>query len=234
MYFNNDNCANQSDVDDTWDSDYLAVYHMEGPNAAGIDSSTWFGNVSGDGGNPQYNQNAFFGRGVDFDGLGDYLNINDNAAWSFRDGGNDDNFTIEAVVRKDDIDENPIISKWPNVAAAREWFMWFTLSNPSELRLGVYDDTNNAQQQRDTGQIFDETNYNYVVGVCHYSGAVIDKDDIWLYNRSQNESDVGSNPNAYVVKRDSGTDVTIGMKGKVGGWHYLDGLIEELRVSTIV
>lgn len=234
MYFNNDNCANQSDVDDTWDSDYLAVYHMEGPNQAAIDSSTWFGNTSGSGGNPQYNQDAFFGRGVDFDGNGDYLNINDHDSWSFRDGSDDGNFTIETVVKKRDIDKNPIISKWPDVAASREWFMWFTDSNPSELRLGVYDDTNNAQQQRDTGQIFDETSWNYVVGVCHNTGLPITKDDIWLYNASHNESDVGSPANGYVVKRNSGTSVTIGRKGFVGGWEYLDGIIDELRISTIV
>jgi len=233
MYFDNSNCVNQSNITGVWDSDYLAVYHLEGPAWGNIDSSTWFGNISAVGGNPQYNQQGFFGRGVDFDGSGDYLETSDKNAWSFLNG-HDDNFTIEAVVRKDDNTYNPIISKWPSGTAGREWFMWFNTDSPSELRLGVYDDTPNAQQQRDTQGIFDNSNWNYVVGVCHYSGATVDKDDLWLYNKSLNVSDVGSPANAYVIKRNSGSPVRIGHKGHAGGNYYLNGLIDELRVSSIV
>jgi len=162
----------------------------------------------------------------------DDYNVDKNA-WSFIDGSYDDNFTIEAVVKKRDTTRNPIISKWPNVASGREWFMWFSSDNPSEVRMGLYDENQNSQISRDTQGIFDNTHYNYVVAAGDYQGGTFNANNIYVYNSSKNESDTATQGGSYAKMQNSNVDVTIGRKGYVTGWYYLNGTVDELRVSDI-
>jgi hypothetical protein len=231
MYFGNSGASNQSNPSETWDSGYQAVYHFEGTGWSSIDDSTANNeDVNNEGGNPQYNQDAMFGRGIDFDGSGDYLQIQDNFEMSFISGGNDDYCTFEAIIKKDTENECPIMSKYFS-SSLREWFWRF--NNDDEMRLLFYDETNNKQVACDSNAIFDGwRGYSYVASVYNKTGVATSDNYFIHYNKTLNVTGTGSTGEGYVVKRNTASHPRIAYSGN-GGGKYLDGLIEELRISTV-
>jgi len=77
LYYGNENCLNKQDIEDTWDSNYVGVWHMSESSGNIVDSTgTKNGVVSG---SPSYQQSAPIGNGVYFDGVNsEYFDITDN------------------------------------------------------------------------------------------------------------------------------------------------------------
>ena len=77
LYYGNENCLNKQDIEDTWDSNYVGVWHMSEPSGNIVDSTgTKNGFVSG---SPSYQQSAPIGNGVYFDGENsEYFDITDD------------------------------------------------------------------------------------------------------------------------------------------------------------
>jgi len=68
MYYGNPDCSNQENAWETWDSNYLAVWHMDGSNPLYILDSTINGyNGIGDSGSPGYQSPGKIGYAVDFE-----------------------------------------------------------------------------------------------------------------------------------------------------------------------
>ena len=63
---------------DTWDANFIGVYHMNDASG-GVTDSTSNGLDGVENGNPTYHQTGKTGYCIDFDGTGDYFNITDDA-----------------------------------------------------------------------------------------------------------------------------------------------------------
>lgn len=69
MYYDNPMCSNQQNKYGTWDSDYIAILHMNGTSSTAItDSTAYKNNVTGVVGNPTYQQTGKAGYSVQFPG----------------------------------------------------------------------------------------------------------------------------------------------------------------------
>jgi len=140
MYYGNPTCVNGWDPENVWNSDFVAVYHMNDATASTILDSTANGNdgTKKDANEPIQIAGAV-GYGQDFDGAGDYIAIPHSAAWNF--GVND--FTLEYWQYLDNTPawQNTSISHgsyysgwniWPNGAA-----MTFYSANDTQSWPGV-------------------------------------------------------------------------------------------------
>ena len=66
---------------DVWDTDYGAVYHMDGTTWQTTTDSTEKNDIEGETGDPTYAQTGISGLAVDFDGTLDRLDCGDHADW---------------------------------------------------------------------------------------------------------------------------------------------------------
>jgi len=97
IYYKAATTSDGSNKHGTWDANYEAVYHLNQDKPEGsMDDSTSnnhdassFGTIDGVG---------QIDKGRDFDGIDDYINIPDSAAWAFAD-----DFTFEITVEPDDV-----------------------------------------------------------------------------------------------------------------------------------
>jgi len=72
LYYGNGTCSNQENVEGTWDSNFLGVYHMNGINDYGniTDSTSNANDAVSQAGDPSYQQLGKVGYAVDFNGPG--------------------------------------------------------------------------------------------------------------------------------------------------------------------
>lgn len=223
MYYGNDAASNQSDPTGVWDSDFVAVYHMTGPNYENItDSTSNWHNASSQGDSPTYNSVAVCGRGVSFDGVNDRINVPDSDGFSFTSGGQDQPFTVEAVYKTLDNNDNPVISKYSNTNV-REWF--FETVDAGIVWLYCYDESLNEHIYRTSSGTQGDTRFYYNAATyqgneSHYG--------MYLFLDGVNDSGVGDTDVGYVCMENLGSAVNIGYRYS----EYFKGVIDEIRISN--
>ena len=97
--------TDEQDVNGTWDSNYLAVYHMETTSPTDSANSN-----DGTGSGDPFTTSGIVGDAVDFDGTGDLVNVVAPFTPSFSSG---DGFTVEIWINSDETSNVPI-SRWGN------------------------------------------------------------------------------------------------------------------------
>jgi len=136
LYYDKDHAENTTYVDDTntgnshnvWNSDFKAVHHLTGADAAALDDSTSQNNdVTASGGTPVYNSAGKIGKCVELDaGASEYLQIADADTL---DGW--DAFTIEFWVDGDNLGDIAngvyrfLLCKYATVDNQRAWSIFY-------------------------------------------------------------------------------------------------------------
>ena len=233
MYYGNPGCTNQQFPEMVWDTDYLAVYHMDGSSYTDIDDSTSNNlNVVDYQGNPVYQHTGKVGFCVDFDD--DSLNVADTDILSFTDGSNNDkSMTLETWVKYDTSSDvgSPILSKYgPN---GKEWLLFKDGADKGMLYL--HDDSSGGTLCRTTESALnaDNSGWNYLSTI--YNGDETGYDISFILDGIFEEGEQFTGP-AYVGLENTNAQMRIGAYYDPNGadWYYWQGLIDEVRISNIV
>jgi len=237
IYYGNTDCENQENVAGTWDSNYVGVFHMNQASGSMIDSAgtqdaTNYENDT------QYQQNGKVGYCVELGGYrdGGYFLVEDNNdAYKFHNG----DVTLEAWVKLDQnkTSDDTILFlgrsttdyfPWPQMTLRK-------LKNTEEngkfmTQCGETDESKTRALSNDNG---DEVigKWVHASGVVDYSG-----DEIMLFmdgikqtiTDTVGDYDLSALPD-YRFKVAIGYD---GM-GEDPNYNYLDGKIDEVRISNI-
>jgi len=236
LYYGNSNCSNQENVIGTWDSDFIGVFHMDQANRSLIDSTNTEHAVDFEDPGPIYHQFGKVGYCVElggFRGGGYFLMTNDEYMF------NNDDATLEAWVNFDenkDSDDTIIYlgrsslywPPWPRITLRK---LKHSENNGKVIIQCGESDSDN------TIAFSDESGFNliekwiYTVGVVDYSG---DELSLFIDGIKQISSasvlDYNLGLASYNFKSAIGYD---GMGQPPDDWNYLDGKIDEIRISKI-
>jgi len=213
LYYDSSNSSDggENNPEGTWDSGYVAVYHMD-DSSGGLTDST---NYSHDGtqvGTPTYQQTGIIGYAVDFDGTDDGFDIPSMLSTS-------DDITLEAWVKfdsygGDDVDDKIIYLN-------------------GDIKHGLHYDIS-------------ETNINVYLndGAVKLANISLSPTDISSFHYFASRADMGSTLYAYnngsqtdtrtidTVLADTKPSNAIGFAHDSAQSQYLDGLIDEIRISN--
>jgi hypothetical protein len=235
LYYGNPYCANQEYPEMVWNSDYIAVYHMDGEEYIDIDDSTSNNlDVIEASGDPIYQESGIVGFCVDFDN--DSLNVGDNDLLSFTDGSNHDTpVTIEAWVKCDipGGDFNPIISKY--AYSHREWEFRKVGDGSERGMLRFADESSLATIRRysESSLNVNDNGWNYISGA--YDGGESGSDISFVFDGVVEEGDQETGSSYYGMEnRNEKMRFGALHSPNADKWFYWQGLIDEVRISKIV
>jgi FlaG/FlaF family flagellin (archaellin) len=220
MYYGNSGASNQENPSQVWSKGYEAVYHLSdvptGENDDIEDSrsnnhGTTYGNI-----NENDQVNGIIDGSIDFDAVGDYIEIEDDTSLEF---GSDD-YTIEAWFRTTHEQERYIISKYANWGGGDDWALYLSEDNDGYVYYAAHDKDVDMVAEND----YCDNNWHYIVVTKVGSG---DTDTKLYVDGDQEDSDDGLNID------NSNTDILIGghSVGEPTG-NYV-GRIDEVRISTV-
>lgn len=202
-----------------WDSDYKAVYHMNGAAYSNIaDSTSNANNVVGENGSPDYNQAGIFsgGKSVNFESSSvEYLGINYSSGL-----GDTNDFTIEAWYKA----QNATIATYEGVfckyhSSSGGWV--FLRYSDEKQSFYTNEPGGSGVDECKSSSAYDDTNWHYLAGVIDSSG----------------------NKVLYVDGASAGTGGPVGVANYTGGIRIgatyvnstnftADGYIDEVRYSS--
>jgi len=146
LYYGNQNCNNQQNIKETWNSNYVGVWHMKDTTPAIVnDSSAQNNNGIKKGSGEPSEISAKIGKGQEYDGTNDYVNAGNNAIFQM------DRFTASLWIKPERLAWcNMIIGKYKS-ATLGEWYLSFSNTPPyDKLRAllidsdGLYQGTESA------------------------------------------------------------------------------------------
>lgn len=210
--------ASQEDVNGTWDSDYVAVWHMvesaDGTAGEYLDSTSNGNDGQGGGGTAgkiPTRTNGKIGYGQDFDGGDDIIEVPHSA--TLDDGANGP-FTVEAWLDPDD-------SGYAFQALA------FKNGTDSPYRYGTSLNRVDASNYRLAayGGTWQYSNSNYAFGSFRHVAFAYSNPNVNFYVDGSADGSGGYGP----------ADTTGSMR--IGDWsssaYYIEGIVDELRISSV-
>jgi len=223
MYYGNLGCSNQENVAGTWDSGYVGVWHLSDTDDSSSNNHDGT-NYGAD------NTSGKIGIGKDFVRIdadtGDYVDVADHDDFSISTTGN---LTVETWVNFDDVGatRQGIVAK--SSTSQWEWdyghfsssFNGFTMvdSGGGSIRLEKWPD---GTPDRNTGVWYH---------VCSVYTGVTQNDDILIYVNGTEVSVLDSQ--AASTYSNTGAPFQFGRGYGASHWNYLDGQMDEIRVSNI-
>ncbi len=160
-----------------------------------------------------------------FDGVDDYVAVQDSAELSFGDGSNDRPFSISAWINADSTSDKIIAAKWGGTK--NEWFFGF--DGTAHLIMAFQDESTAKDQQRRTtaAQGSLEGSWHHVVMTYNGSGGANAADGVKFYiDGVENASSTSLADGSYVAMEDQDNPVQL---GGISG-HYFIGHIDELAI----
>jgi hypothetical protein len=212
IYYGNFAANKSENSINVWDNNYLMVLHMNDNNITIIDSTLYERNGTKKNVNEPNKVDAKIGKGQEFDGIDDYIEIPTN--FNIFDGTVPFSISFWFYMNNNDQDSNFIIG----FLGERNIFIELLSNNRLRLRInpdnGWFDifTTNSLYIQT---WYFIYITYNNTIG---YSLYINDE----LYDTNSNTNGIGERNAASWI----------------GGWiqsndRYFDGIIDEIRVSNI-
>jgi hypothetical protein len=212
MYYGNINCSNQQSIGETWNNNFIAVYHMNDINDGVSDSTIYCRDSNGSEGNPGYQQTGISGFAVDFNGDDDLIYLPHN----FNLGTSD--ITLEVWINA---------KSWSDYGEAS-----CALSFVGEhyLRSANYRNKYGEDVLRGFGYCIEPSgSWNNLV--LQYNPPT----NSWIYIAGSYDNDIGGE--AYYnsllkdVSSQKGNLRNRSVTNRIG--YYFNGLIDEVRVSNI-
>ena len=200
-----------------WDSDFKAVYHMQDNTTSTIlDSTSNANHGTKKGINEPAEATGKVGQGQDFDGTDDYINLGNNT--SITTDLDDSGFTFEAVVNVDDLtDVKGIID---NDSYALLIYDTDSDSSCDDPGIGVY--ATGGWKYKASANTIAASTYNYIAGISDGSNIALQVND-----NTRESSSLGAALQFYA------SDVKIGIKTEDDTSDPFDGIIDEVRISSI-
>ena len=243
-----DNTGYVGDTGDTpaqsvWDSNFIGVWHMaQDPNgdpASAIKDSTSNENHGTPAGSMTTADlvDGKIGKGIEFDGSDDYLNIPDTDAFTFSNDTNDNYpFTISAIIKPTNLSSSfPILAKNSITGPTREY--WFYINSDGSLRHYFKQMSNSEEVRRySDSSIITPGVLQYVAAT--YDGTESDPDDgIKLFVNGDEKSASGITEGSFSAMENQAVPLLIG-KITTGTSEspihtYAYGIIDEVRLSDI-
>ena len=233
MFYGNSAIATDPSTTNTWDSDYISVYHLHDDF---LDATATGNNGTNNG---STDGTGIIGDGQDFDGTNDYIQTTSGELQT------EDDFTISAWFNADDITMRHIIwqgistqNGWGSGGLATEQEMHLSTGGcclPAEISdlvsafLGVEDDEDDADVLNAQVSFTDVTNWHY--GVATYSD-LSGTPGIELFIDGASVGTDGGVADASTARNNWDTNLRIGRPG--ASQRYFDGMIDEVRVSSVV
>src|SRR3990167_7056572 len=227
LYYGNSSATDGSDKVNAWDSNYVAVYHLNQDSSVGaFDDATSSNN---DLTNFSTTDTAgAIDRARAFSGSSQYLTAADAASLSFGNGTTDSPFTVEATCKMTDATGFRIVTKGVSSAGDFEWGL--STSGVDKLFLVLYDnDTSNYIVGTSDGTFTADEGTNIHVGAS-YDGSSVDT-SIVLYKNGSAIALSHPSVGTYVAMH-NGTGTL-----NIGRWFsdalYANGVIDEVTISNI-
>ena len=222
MYWGNDACANGEDVAGTWNTGYVAVYHMnDNPaDSTRILDSTANGNTgTKKGAGEPVEAAGLVGEAQDFDGSNDYVRVANNATIQMVES-----MTVEVAFRSD----SDFTVSQDLVAKVRysTWYDGWALGLNTTKQLYMI---NARNINEGTGVIYSaanaiQPNTNYVVaGTRTRTYQTIYRDGVQLNQEVSFDAEMGN----------ANRDLGIGIYNDNFTSRPFNGLISELRISNV-
>ena len=216
MYYGNSASGNQQNVPGTWDSNFLAVYHLNGTNYQTCIDSTGNYDPTGDGGTPDYGYSGVSDGSVDFtESSNEYITVPRSTDLYGK------THTVSAWINPDTFRGGTDSSSRNGILSSYENYYWFfTLYNQGYV--GFYQYIGGTYYSAPSDSCVVSTDeWSYVAGKRDGTSSYV------FYNGNK----VGNNTG--LPDSNSGTFTTMRI-----GYHYstardFDGVIDELRLSNI-
>ena len=226
MYYDVDHADNDTyigDIDSTpghsvWDSNFKVVCHMVDETTSAVKDSTSNGN---DGTKKAANEpieaTGKVGKGQDFDGANDYVDITASATLNPETGS----FTVEAVAKSSGSGTTRDIMDNRENGDGEGWALMFS-SMSGTTKFAIEDHNANQLWMEGDTNCFDGS-YHYIVGVRD-----VPVDKLKLYFDGASDATDGTDPTTITVN--STHDLVIGMNIDHTLFPF-DDIIDELRIS---
>ncbi|MEQ1871739.1 MAG: Ig-like domain-containing protein, partial [Vicinamibacterales bacterium] len=167
---------------------------------------------------------------LEFDGIDDFVNVNDTDALTFSSGTVDRAFTVETLFRPDAMTRHHLVGKWGATNGTREWklqvvsgFLQFAMMDASS-NAQVFAMTSTSQAALVGGWHHVAVTYDGRGGATAANGLTMYVDGVAVALQRQNSA-------TYVAMRNTTAPVTIGREGP--SWYQFDGGLEEMRLWNL-
>jgi hypothetical protein len=225
IYYGNPVCNSQEYPERVWDSNYVAVWHMEGNSYTNFKDSTINNfHATNDVGNPSYQQPAKIGYGIEFDGIDDQIQICDDDKFSFCTSTRDLPCSFEAWIKTDK--PGTMVGKFTS-GETGEWLFYIQPQPSNKCSLYLMDSIGDHCMYRRTNADVTTNTWTYTAvtfdGGMNYQG-------ILNYLNGIDDSGLGERRANYNHMRNKGEIVRIGMYSHI---TYFDGVIDEIRISNV-
>ena len=232
LYYGNDTAANQENPTAVWDSNYVAVWHLnQDPGTAGSgginDSTSYANHGTPEGGMTSADQVAAkIGYGIDFDGSNDVIRIDNSAGIGHILDFTNGPFTIEAwfYSRVFSTSKGTLVSKRDNTLDQYQFYTEATTTGNNNICFRA-------------GGEWGYGSSALSLNSWYYGTVVVDSlnwPEIYRDGLIRSWADkTGSRPFVF-THRD--VDVSIGARWNVNpttGYQF-DGIIDEVRISNII
>ena len=225
MYYNNSGASDGQDVTGTWNSNYEAVYHMsDDTTSTTLDSTSNNNDGTKTGANAPNEVNGKVGNAQDFDGINDIITIANEANFdTIMDGQH--TITISFWANKPSSGRNEYFL---NKGDDPNFFGIYTLDTNRlffEVKAGTNDKKLSVKlQPAITVSTWEHFIFTYD-GSSDASGVSLYKNGV-LQSLTTSADVLGAN----VMSNDNAV-----LFGHTGGWaNYLDGMMDEIRISDVV
>jgi hypothetical protein len=220
MYYGNSESDNQENIEDTWDSNYILVQHLNEETGTLFDSTS--NNNDGTNDNATFNSSAKIDGAYDFDGISNNIDLG-----TFDIEG--DGLTISIWFNADSFSENTIctsglrlISKATGPESNNHFWMIAPADNGDMYRYRLKtDNTEVSNLIVSTGGLNPSTWYNVV--------ATYDESYMRVY---QNGVELGNKVQTGALSTNSSVPVWIA-SNPPNDYRAFDGVIDEVQISNI-
>ena len=220
MYYGNSNCGNQENIENTWDSNYVMVQHLNEQTGTLFDSTA--NNNDGTNDNATFDSSAKIDGAYDFDGIDNNIDVG-----TFDIIG--EGLTISVWFNADSFSENTIctsglrlVSKATGPDSANHYWMIAPADcgNMYRYRLKT-ENTGVSNLIVSTGGLSTDTWYNVVAS---YDGS-----HMRVYHDG---TELGSKTQTGEISTDGNVSVWIG-SNPPDDYRTFDGVIDEVQISNI-
>lgn len=207
IYYNDgDGSVDGEDAANTWDADYMAVYHMKDITTSTIDDSTTVNDGTKKGANEPNEVSGKIYNGQDFDGSDDYIVVGDDNSLDITSGA-----TLEfwSNCTNTSLDKQRMISK-QNV-----YFVYEQDHDTQVYLAGLTTESLPGSVVVDDGE--------------HHIAVTYDGSDIYIYVDGSQDTTVASTGSIDT----SANDLYLGAREDSPANDWYDGILDELRISDI-
>ncbi|MFT4721186.1 MAG: hypothetical protein ACI9SB_002363, partial [Candidatus Azotimanducaceae bacterium] len=229
MYYNNTAAVDAQNVAGVWGADYDAVWHLNEIVDDGVTTGIHVDSTGGHNGTQHYGDDATgrIGLGQQFDGNNDYITIADDDVFTYSDGATDNPFSVSAWVSVDTATHNMVVAKYGATSTNAEWGL--EIDSAGKLSFYAYD--------IDGDYIHLETVDVFPTGALHHVAATYEgtgsSAGIKLFIDGVEQLAIDNSSGTYNVMSNTSVPVLIGAYGAAENAWDLDGVIDEVRISSI-